>query len=660
MNEMRTDDASAAGQFAFDDDQYTDKELREQKKQFEKQLLELESLLDKDEWSDEDMDCVRSVKESVESYTDAGPETDSELDGIFEGLPDDTAGEPLKTQEPLEKQLPQKMGMTANGKSSMYLAMLRCLEGDTDSCYSRALPEETEFSVKKDIVRKERKILITYESRGSYTEDQGDYARMRYISLSGQDYRNFFPEKQDQKDFPAQAKESVSFEKKRDFSTISKEKNFASKAMHMPSAKAYRDDSFWTKYGAWLLLGALFSAAVFFICYFRLYSVLLVLLLASAAFGLVLTVFRLKRSADEKKQRLTKENDTLKLWNELLEQVNKELGEKNAELKKANAVLEETNGALEGINEVLKGEKRNLDREKRDLWRRIERLEENHVQLEKQMDQVHDENRKLLKKLARMSEVQEQIRVLKMLIKQIGLTNEEIEEILKMTEEVKKDSFSEERLEWYIAEILQVAKGRKESALYKKKKEYFTVKEGELFTALCEAAKDFLITAEVMYDLLQDYGSGCDYSSVCLLASKAMEVETRVRYFDSYKIYLDKQFGTDYKKWPKNMLYCGEPASFCSMGNIRRIVTRCDQEGVSYIRRNFLIYAKQEMFRDTFEDHMEQEIWFQLDCIDSVRLKYRNPAAHSRLFTSEEAKICLCYIVEDEQVLFHIMKAYKN
>ena len=38
----------------------------------EGQVLELERLLDKDEWSDEDMDCVRSVKESVESHIDAG------------------------------------------------------------------------------------------------------------------------------------------------------------------------------------------------------------------------------------------------------------------------------------------------------------------------------------------------------------------------------------------------------------------------------------------------------------------------------------------------------------------------------------------------------------------------------------------------------------
>ncbi|MGN0292541.1 MAG: hypothetical protein ACI4D3_00895 [Lachnospiraceae bacterium] len=543
MNEMRTDDASAAGQFAFDDDEYTDKELREQKKQFEKQLLELERLLDKDEWSDEDMDCVRSVKESVESYTDTGRETDDHEDDVYEEMTDDTAEEP----PPIKK------------------GMVICEQ-----------PTSSRSQMKETIRNRHSDALSAgWEKRG-----------YGVCKDSGNSCSQLLPDE--------------------------------------TKSVAEEEDSFLTKYGIRLLFCVLLFTAAFLLCYLQLYSVIVVLILASVVSGIALIGFRFKRSADEKKQKIMEENSILKLWNEVLEQRNAELEE-----------------------------------EKKHLMWDINSFENGNAQLVKQVDQLQDENRKLQKKLARMSEVQEQIRVLKILIKQIGLTNEEIEEILKMTEEVKKDFFSEERLERYIAEVLQVTKGRKESALYKKKKEYFVGTKGELFTALCEAAKDFLITAEVMYDLLQDYGSGCDYSSVCLLASKAMEVETRGRYFDSYKIYLDKQFGTDYKKWPKNMLYCGEPAAFCSMGNIRRIVTRCDHEGVSYIRKNFLIYAKQEMFRDTLGDHMEQEIRFQLDCIDSVRLKYRNPAAHSRLFTSEEAKICLCYIVEDEQVLFHIMKTYK-
>lgn len=50
-----------------------------------------ERLLDKDEWSDEDLDCVRSVKESVESYTDAEWETDGDEDDVYEEMADDAA-----------------------------------------------------------------------------------------------------------------------------------------------------------------------------------------------------------------------------------------------------------------------------------------------------------------------------------------------------------------------------------------------------------------------------------------------------------------------------------------------------------------------------------------------------------------------------------------
>lgn len=348
--------------------------------------------------------------------------------------------------------------------------------------------------------------------------------------------------------------------------------------------------------------------------------------------------------------------------------------ERNAELKKRQEEGEEKLRKADLDNQQLRRQIRKNEREKAQLEKNIQQmrgqeiswklsvdeLTEKNELLEQDITVLKQEKEDLQKKLTKMKEIQEQIRILKILINQIGISNKEIEEIMEMTEDLKKRKImTDDRMDVFIREILRIVKGRKESELYNRKKKYFGETMEKAFTDMCDESKDFLITAEVLYDLMQDYGKNCDFSSVCLLASKAMEIETRLRYFDHYKEYLQGILGTSYRKWPDAMLYCGEPAVFCSMGNIRKIVLKRDPQKGFYIRKSFLDYAKQEMFIEEIAQNAAQEIGTQLDYIEKVRVEFRNPAAHSERFSADEARICLCYIVEENKVLFAMMKTYK-
>lgn len=76
----------------------------------------------------------------------------------------------------------------------------------------------------------------------------------------------------------------------------------------------------------------------------------------------------------------------------------------------------------------------------------------------------------------------------------------------------------------------------------------------EAWKKLTDESKRFLITAKFMFEenvILED---SVDYSSICLLASKAIEVELAKRFVKSYCKYLEERCGNQYSIWPSAVI----------------------------------------------------------------------------------------------------------
>lgn len=65
----------------------------------------------------------------------------------------------------------------------------------------------------------------------------------------------------------------------------------------------------------------------------------------------------------------------------------------------------------------------------------------------------------------------------------------------------------------------------------------------EAWKKLTDESKRFLITAKFMFEENVILGDSVDYSSICLLASKAIEVELAKRFVKSYCKYLEERCG---------------------------------------------------------------------------------------------------------------------
>ena len=76
-----------------------------------------------------------------------------------------------------------------------------------------------------------------------------------------------------------------------------------------------------------------------------------------------------------------------------------------------------------------------------------------------------------------------------------------------------------------------------------------------VWNRLSEKSRSFLVTADYTYEnmIQQDSREEFDYSGVCLLVTKAVEVESCNRFFNEYKAYLVEKLGSNVDSWPDAM-----------------------------------------------------------------------------------------------------------
>lgn len=198
----------------------------------------------------------------------------------------------------------------------------------------------------------------------------------------------------------------------------------------------------------------------------------------------------------------------------------------------------------------------------------------------------------------------------------------------------------------------------------------------EVWKKLDEKSKLFLITALNNYDsmLKMPEVEQLDFSGVCLLVTKALEVECEIRFHKRFMNYLEKEYNS-VSEWPLAMRkregasYINEPLpdKDFTLGSVVPIVgmKREEQNGqtISYRRaswnqrHDFLDYAMDELYvvwdSDSLNDRIEDDYLF----IEKVRLDYRNPAAHRGEIGIVSAEECLKYVIETENKLGKMLSA---
>ena len=178
----------------------------------------------------------------------------------------------------------------------------------------------------------------------------------------------------------------------------------------------------------------------------------------------------------------------------------------------------------------------------------------------------------------------------------------------------------------------------------------------------------FLVTARYLVNQNMNLGEEIDYSSVCLLASKAFELELSKRFVTKYQEYLrSRNLGIN--QWPSEMKktvpvgYDTETVQVTiedfTLGKSPYIMGfRGKREEKEGNKRVFKEYCRNALMKGTPEKDIEQKCKKFDNYIKNVKDKYRNPAAHKSTISLEEAVNCLEYILEVEKVLKIMLEAF--
>lgn len=241
----------------------------------------------------------------------------------------------------------------------------------------------------------------------------------------------------------------------------------------------------------------------------------------------------------------------------------------------------------------------------------------------------------------------------------LAVNNDEVDRILK--------SFSDECSERIVREIKQENSEQE----YFKIENNLKVSLGEsAWMKLDESSKTFLISSKLMYNNLLVMGNTVDFSGVCLLVTKALEVEMSNRFCKRYIAYLtDKYPGKiNLTNWPRPLInQYGKKikTNKFTLGNIAYILCyKVDEKNSEEEKNNnkakLLEFVTEELFIDGYND---EEIISSLneyaEWIEQVREDYRNPSAHTNRIKKLDAENCFDLVTDVEKILKVMMDSFK-
>ena len=186
-------------------------------------------------------------------------------------------------------------------------------------------------------------------------------------------------------------------------------------------------------------------------------------------------------------------------------------------------------------------------------------------------------------------------------------------------------------------------------------------------------SRRFLITARVLYAQMEAVPDQMDYSGVCILMLKALETELHQRFFCDYSAFMEKHhpFATQSAQWPSVLRYRDRqgkwrkmPETHFTLGSVPYFCNTCVPEHISDAvneqdRRCLLAYAEQKLFRKGLS---EAKIWEYLTRIgkdaERVTKRYRNRAAHINAIRHQEARECMDFLIDVQQVMVWMMHEF--
>lgn len=188
----------------------------------------------------------------------------------------------------------------------------------------------------------------------------------------------------------------------------------------------------------------------------------------------------------------------------------------------------------------------------------------------------------------------------------------------------------------------------------------------KVWNMLSDTSRNFLITAKMNYESFarMEDGENLDYSGVCLLVTKVLDIEITKRLYEKYVEYLQGHYVLE--AWPKAMLNKNltsmiEAKDF-TLGTVAYVIG-CNKNDVIKDETAFCmfrVFAKEELYVPEISNaQCEQKIKNIVKYVEKVRVDYRNSAAHRHSLNAISAEACMGYMIETYKKLKEILEDMK-
>lgn len=201
---------------------------------------------------------------------------------------------------------------------------------------------------------------------------------------------------------------------------------------------------------------------------------------------------------------------------------------------------------------------------------------------------------------------------------------------------------------------------------YKKEEErLMSSLTNENWNKLSRKSQTWLTTSIITYKGIKKLKNIVDYSGVCLLVTKAFEVELYKRFFKGFSDYLFDEYKKDYSKYHTSLVgnyfhghkYRLKKPRECDLGTITYVFCYKKDEKIKddKIHQNnidkLIEYSKLKYFNDLSEEEIKNKFCTYGEYVDKIRKEYRNRAAHDKELSITDARSCFNYVFKVDQVL---------
>ena len=240
-------------------------------------------------------------------------------------------------------------------------------------------------------------------------------------------------------------------------------------------------------------------------------------------------------------------------------------------------------------------------------------------------------------------------------------------QIEKAVSEEEIDRIIQSYADECVDRIVKQTKATTEDRIFEQEKRKLIVLLGQNgWDKLSEPSKTFLISAKVMYNHLIMIDDVIDYSGVCVLVTKALEVEMSKRFYSNFLNYLDIVYKKDYSKYHTALLFQGskplKPEKF-TMGSIAFVLCYLENKHGRDLqkennRKCLIQYAKDKIFSKYSELEIKKMIFEYAGKIEDVRNRYRNPSAHTNELKQVDAEGCFNLVLDVEKLLKRMLDSF--